>query len=230
MKIAGLLKTTLLDYPEHVAATAFLGGCNMRCPFCHNWELVENAEELYTKEQFFTFLNKRKGILDGVCVSGGEPTIHPELPELIKEIKKLGYLVKLDTNGTHPDMLHYLIQEGLIDYAAMDVKSGLSSYASCCGCEASINSILKSIEILKEHRIPYEFRTTVVAELHKKNDILEIGNMLQGASKYFLQSFVPSEQVPVDLFHAPSIEVLKEYQRTLKPLIPNTFIRGETLF
>ena len=104
MNIAGLQKTTLLDYPEHVAATVFLGGCNMRCPFCHNWELVEHPQSLYTKKSFFQFLEKRKGILDGICISGGEPTIHPKLPDFIEDIKALGYLIKLDTNGTNPAM------------------------------------------------------------------------------------------------------------------------------
>ena len=227
MNIAGLQKTTLLDYPEHVAATVFLGGCNMRCPFCHNWELAEHPQSLYTKDCFFQFLEKRKGILDGVCISGGEPTIHPELPDFIDNIKALGYLVKLDTNGTNPNMLRHLIHADKIDYVAMDIKSGCSSYTSCCGCDIPMDSILESIDVLKEHRTPYEFRTTVVSELHTKEDMLEIGNMIQGASKYFLQRFVVSEQVPTDDFHAPSMETLKEYQRLLKPFVPDTFIRGQ---
>ncbi len=226
MKIVGLQKTTLLDYPEHVAATVFLGGCNMLCPFCHNAELIENPEELCEDKSFFQFLEKRKGILDGVCISGGEPTIHHELPDFIKDIKSLGYLVKLDTNGTNPAMLRQLIQDGRIDYVAMDIKSGLSSYAAACGCKVSTNSILESISILKEERVPYEFRTTIVAELHQRKEMTEIGEMLQGASKYFLQGFVPSEQVPVDYFHTPSIELLKEYQQLMKSFVPNTFIRG----
>lgn len=227
MNIAGLLKTTLLDYPEHVAATVFLGGCNMLCPFCHNAELIGNPEELYTKESFLQFLKKRKGILDGVCISGGEPTIHLTLPDFIMDIKSLGYLVKLDTNGTNPAMLRQLIKENRIDYIAMDVKSGISSYPMCCGCRISMDSILQSIALLKEHRIPYEFRTTVVNELHSQKDMIEIGKMLQGDSKYFLQSFVPAQQVPVDYFHAPSMEQLKEYQLLLQTYVPNTFIRGE---
>lgn len=227
MNIAGLQKTTLLDYPEHVAATVFLGGCNMRCPFCHNWELVEHPQSLYTKKSFFQFLEKRKGILDGVCISGGEPTIHPKLPDFIEDIKALGYLIKLDTNGTNPAMLRQLIYAGKIDYVAMDIKSGCSSYSSCCGCDIPMDSILESIALLKEHHIPYEFRTTVVSELHSEENMLEIGNMIQGASKYFLQSFVASEQVPTENFHAPSMETLKEYQRLLKPFVPDTFIRGQ---
>lgn len=227
MIIAGLQKTTLLDYPEHVAATVFLGGCNMRCPFCHNWELTGNPPALYTKEQFLHFLGKRKGILDGVCVSGGEPTMHPKLPNFIDDIKSLGYLVKLDTNGTNPAMLRQLIETKKIDYAAMDIKSGYSSYSSCCGCNIPMDSILESIDILKENHIPYEFRTTVVSELHSTKDILQIGNMLQGTSNYFLQSFTASAQVPTDTLHAPSMETLKAYQQLLKPFLPNTFIRGE---
>ncbi|MBQ2800399.1 MAG: anaerobic ribonucleoside-triphosphate reductase activating protein [Lachnospiraceae bacterium] len=227
MNIAGLQKTTLLDYPEHVAATVFLGGCNMRCPFCHNWELVEHPQSLYTKKSFFQFLEKRKGILDGICISGGEPTIHPKLPDFIEDIKALGYLIKLDTNGTNPAMLRQLIDAGKIDYVAMDIKSGCSSYSSCCGCDIPMDSILESIALLKEHPIPYEFRTTVVSELHSEEDMLEIGNMIQGASKYFLQSFVASEQVPTENFHAPSMETLMGYQRLLKPFVPDTFIRGQ---
>lgn len=227
MKIAGLQKTTLLDYPEHVAATVFLGGCNMLCPFCHNAELIGNPEELYTKESFFQFLKKRNGILDGVCISGGEPTIHRELPDFISAVKSLGYLVKLDTNGTNPAMLRQLIHDGRIDYVAMDVKSGLSSYPAACGCQVSTDSVLESIAILKEELVPYEFRTTIVAELHHQKEMIEIGKMLQGASKYFLQSFVPSEQVSADYLHAPSLGLLKEYQQLMKDFVPNTFIRGE---
>lgn len=226
MKIAGLQKTTLLDYPEHVATTVFLSGCNMRCPFCHNAELIDSPVALYEDKSFFQFLEKRKGILDGVCISGGEPTIHQELPDFIRDIKGLGYLVKLDTNGTNPAMLRKLIQDGRIDYVAMDIKSGLSSYEAACGCKISTDSILESIAILKEELVPYEFRTTIVAELHQRKDMIEIGEMLQGSSKYFLQCFVPSKQVPVNYFHAPSMELLKEYQQLMKNFVPNTFIRG----
>lgn len=226
MKIAGLQKTTLLDYPEHVAATLFLGGCNMRCPFCHNSELIENPEELYTKETIFHFLEKRKGILDGVCISGGEPTIHSDLPDFINDIKSLGYLIKLDTNGTNPTMLRQLIEHCSIDYVAMDIKSGLSSYPAACGCDISTDSVLESISILKEECISYEFRTTVVPELHKRMDMLQIGEMLQGNSNYFLQSFLPSAQVMAGYFHSPSIELLKEYQQLVRRFLPNTFIRG----
>ena len=227
MNIAGLQKTTLLDYPEHIATTVFLGGCNMRCPFCHNWGLLEHPQSLCTKEYLFQFLEKRKGILDGVCVSGGEPTIHPELPDFIEDIKALGYLVKLDTNGTNPTMLRQLINTKKIDYIAMDIKSGCSSYSSCCGCDIPMDSVMESIKLLKENHIPYEFRTTVVSELHSEKDILEIRNMIQGASKYFLQSFVASAQVPTDNFHAPSMETLQNYQALLKPFVPDTFIRGQ---
>ena len=229
MRIQGLQRLTLLDFPERTACTVFTAGCNFRCPFCHNASLVVDipTEADVSEEEFFSFLKKRQGILDGVCVSGGEPLLQPGIVEFIRKIKELGYAVKLDTNGSFPDKLKDLVGKGLVDYVAMDIKSGCSSYSSCCGCDIPMDSILESIALLKEHPIPYEFRTTVVSELHSEEDMLEIGNMIQGASKYFLQSFVASEQVPTENFHAPSMETLMGYQRLLKPFVPDTFIRGQ---
>lgn len=226
MIISGLLKTTLLDYPSHVAATVFLGGCNLRCPFCHNSSMLENPISEYTQEELFSFLKKRQGILDGICISGGEPTLNSNLPEFIKEIKSLGYLIKLDTNGTNPNMLENLIENHLLDYVAMDVKSSLEEYEKCCGCSVDLSAISRSISILQEGRIPYEFRTTIVNELHTAASIKSMGRLLQGAEQLFLQSFVSSEGVSVKNLHAPSSDCMKKYKEILQHYISNVFIRG----
>lgn len=226
MIISGLVKTTLLDYPSHVAATIFLGGCNLRCPFCHNSSFLEHPVEEYTLEELFAFLKKRQGILDGVCISGGEPTLNPELPEFIKKIRDLGYLIKLDTNGTNPDMLEILMENYLLDYVAMDIKSSLDEYEKCCGCSVNLSAILRSISILLEGRIPYEFRTTVVKELHTAAAMKNMGQLLKGADQLFLQSFVNSNGVTVKDLHAPSLDQLKEYKEILQHYVSNVFIRG----
>ncbi|MBQ4530532.1 MAG: anaerobic ribonucleoside-triphosphate reductase activating protein [Lachnospiraceae bacterium] len=226
MIISGLVKTTLLDYPSHVAATIFLGGCNLRCPFCHNSSFLEHPVEEYTLEELFAFLKKRQGILDGVCISGGEPTLNPELPEFIKKIRDLGYLIKLDTNGTNPDMLEILMENYLLDYVAMDIKSSLDEYEKCCGCSVNLSAILRSISILLEGRIPYEFRTTVVKELHTAAAMKNMGQLLKGADQLFLQSFVNSDGVTVKDLHAPSLDQLKEYKEILQHYVSNVFIRG----
>ena len=226
MIISGLVKTTLLDYPSHVAATIFLGGCNLRCPFCHNSSFLEHPVEEYTLEELFAFLKKRQGILDGVCISGGEPTLNPELPEFIKKIRDLGYLIKLDTNGTNPDMLEILMENYLLDYVAMDIKSSLDKYEKCCGCSVNLSAILRSISILLEGRIPYEFRTTVVKELHTAAAMKNMGQLLKGADQLFLQSFVNSDGVTVKDLHAPSLDQLKEYKEILQHYVSNVFIRG----
>ena len=196
MKICGFNKTTLLDYPGCVAATIFLGGCNFRCPFCHNGDLVLKSGQMtgYEEKEVLAFLKKRRNVLEGVCITGGEPTLHAELPEFISKIKELGYLVKLDTNGSNPEMLKSLVKEKLIDYVAMDVKAPLAKYEKVCGVAVDVEKIKQSVEFLKQGEIPYEFRTTVVKELHTGEDILEIGRYLRGASKYFLQSYEESEQ------------------------------------
>ena len=227
MIISGLLKTTLLDYPGCVAATVFLGGCNMRCPFCHNSSLIEHPKEAYSTEEFFTFLQKRKNILEGICISGGEPTLHPDLPEFIKSIKDYGFPVKLDTNGSNPSMLHHLIEAKLIDYVAMDVKSAPSHYDWCCGTTVDITDISKSVNLLKEGHIPYEFRTTVVSQLHSTDTIKELGAFLQGADKLFLQNFVASAEVQDKTLRPLPKGTLEEYINLLKHYVPNTFIRGE---
>ena len=194
MKIGGLQKSTLIDYPDKVAATIFVSGCNFRCPFCHNPEMVlpekiKNQPEIKEKE-IYDFLEKRKGFLDGVVICGGEPTIYSDLPEFIKKIKKMNYLVKLDTNGSNPKMLKEMIGNRLLDYVAMDIKSSKDRYQKVSGVQnIDIEKIEQSVKILKENKIDYEFRTTLVPGLVGKEDVLEIVKWINPAKKYFLQNF-----------------------------------------
>lgn len=197
MLIAGLNKTTLLDYPGRVAATVFAGGCNFRCPFCHNAGLVltPSSAETYSEEDVFSFLSKRKNVLQGVCITGGEPTLQADLPEFIAKIKKLGYAVKLDTNGYKPEVLRDLLAAGLLDYVAMDIKNCLSKYEFTTGVESDVEKIKASVELLKSSGIDYEFRTTVVKEFHSREDLLQIGQWIKGCPKYYLQQFVESDNI-----------------------------------
>ncbi|MDE6312025.1 MAG: anaerobic ribonucleoside-triphosphate reductase activating protein [Lachnospiraceae bacterium] len=227
MMISGLLKTTLLDYPEHVAATVFLGGCNMCCPFCHNASLVFSPMENYTQEELLTFLKKRAGILEGVCISGGEPTIHPELPSLAKSIKDLGYKVKLDTNGSNPKMLSRLISQKLIDYVAMDVKVPFKEYKKLLGYSGKESCLYESLSLLKSHVIPYELRTTLVQEVHSPELIHAMGFELIGAAKLYLQNYVDTGDIIGSNLHAVSEKNLREYAEILQGYVPATYIRGE---
>lgn len=194
MKIKGLQKLTLLDYPEKMACTVFLAGCNFRCPFCHNASLVTNIDDDYiSEEEFFSFLNKRKGILNGVCITGGEPTLYPDLEDFITKIKDLGFSVKLDTNGYNPDILIDLVNKGLIDYVAMDIKNSKEKYAKTAGLPSlDITRIEKSVQFLLSGAVPYEFRTTIVKELHNEEDMKSISRWIEKADRYFLQSFQDS--------------------------------------
>lgn len=203
MRIVGLMKTTLLDYPGKVASTIFTGGCNFRCPYCHNGDLVLNhtTMEPYIEEEIFSHLNKRKNTLNGVCITGGEPTLQSELPEFIRKVKSLNLLVKLDTNGTNPAMLRSLLEEGLLDYVAMDIKHCRSKYNDvACMNPLDLQSIEESVDILKNCNIDYEFRTTVTRELHKMEDFEEIGKWIEGSKAYYLQPYKESEQVISKIF------------------------------
>ena len=195
MKISGFQKLTLLDFPQHVAATVFTGGCNLRCPFCHNALLVTElgeAEE-YSEDEVLSYLKKRAGILDGVCITGGEPLLQPDIAEFIKRVRELGLAIKLDTNGTYPEKLRELIGGGLIDYVAMDIKNSRKRYAETTGTDGiNVEDIDKSIRILLSGSVDYEFRTTVVRELHEAEDIEKIAEWISGAKRYFLQNFVDS--------------------------------------
>ena len=229
MKIYGLNKTTLLDYPEHVAATIFTGGCNFCCPFCHNGDLVLRPQEYaeMPEEEVLAFLKKRKGILSGVCITGGEPTLQADLPEFIRKIKNMGYLVKLDTNGYRPMVLRALMEEGLLDYVAMDIKNAKGKYNLTAGKEALDTGLIEeSIELLKKGTIPYEFRTTVVRQLHTKEDFLAIGEWLKGAEKYFLQSYRDNENVIQGGFSSYSREELEEFAGILRNFVKKVNLRG----
>lgn len=229
MRIQGLQKTTLLDYPEKVACTVFTAGCNFRCPFCHNASLVVDIpqEAQITEEAFFSFLKKRQGILDGVCVSGGEPLLQPGIVEFIRKIKELGYAVKLDTNGSYPDKLKYLVREKLVDYVAMDIKNSLDAYAVTAGTDDKfLGAIEESVSFLKEGNVPYEFRTTVTKDFHTREHFEKIGRWIQGAEKYFLQSFVDSGDLIDSKICGCDEEEMKEFLNTVKTHVPNVRLRG----
>lgn len=195
MLLSGLQKLTLLDFPGKMACTVFTGGCDFRCPFCHNASLVTgvtNTPQL-PESEFFAFLNKRKGILQGVCVSGGEPTLQPDLKDFIKKIRELGFSVKLDTNGNHPRVLKELVGEGLVDYVAMDIKNSPEKYPITVGIkDFNISAVKESAEFLLTGAVDYEFRTTVVKELHNEDDIESAAKFIEGAKRYFLQGFIDS--------------------------------------
>ena len=228
MKINGLQKLTLLDYPGKLACTVFLAGCNLRCPYCHNSELIsKDAPALMDGTEFLDFLSKRKGTLEGVCFTGGEPLMYPGLEDLISEVKSLGYLVKLDTNGCFPDKLKNLLAKGLLDYVAMDIKNSKEKYAQAAGIEGlSINKIEESVEILKTSGIDFEFRTTVVAELHDESSFEGIGKWIESAPKYFLQAFADRDSVVFSGLHAPSAEDMAKYQEILAKYGIKASIRG----
>lgn len=233
MKIAGLQKMTLLDFPGKVACTVFLGGCNFRCPYCHNSELLDGTNiPVMDDAQLLTFLEKRKGLLDGVCITGGEPTGHKELPNLLARIKQLGYAVKLDTNGYRPEVLKELLDLGVVDYVAMDIKNGPEHYAATVGLERfDLSRIEESIRILTRGKVSYEFRTTVVDELHSEESIARMGQWLcetAGAKipKLYLQSFVDRDTVMFAGLHAPECEKMAAFLSLLTPFCEAVEIRG----
>lgn len=229
MVISGLQKLTLLDFPNHVACTIFLKGCNFKCPFCQNKDLVlpEAKVASYSEEEILNFLEKRKNVLDGVCLTGGEPTLSIGLAEFIRKIKFLGLKVKLDTNGYNPSVLKDLINQNLIDYVAMDIKNSFEKYDLTTGIKfVDVAKIKESIEFLVRGSIPYEFRTTVVKEYHNVGDFIAIAKMLQGCSKYYLQKFEDSDSCIARGLHAPSEEEMNNYLNILRTLGINAFIRG----
>lgn len=229
MQIRGLSKTTLLDYPGHVAATIFTGGCNFMCPFCHNGDLVLNPQvyPLLSDDDIFSFLEKRKQILTGICITGGEPTLQRDLPEFIKKVKGMGYLVKLDTNGYEPDILVNLGNKQLLDYIAMDIKSCKEKYSLSCGVKnIDIARIENSVTYLKSCGIPYEFRTTTVKGIHDEQDFIGIGQWLCGNSNYYIQNYKESDAVIEKRFEGFRMSELRNYQNTVKQYLPNTKLRG----
>ena len=228
MQIHGLQKMTLLDFPGKVACTVFLDGCNFRCPFCHNSELLGTGfPPLMDDEELLRFLEKRKGLLDGVCITGGEPLVQKELPQLLERIKALGYPVKLDTNGSFPEKLSQLIDGGLVDYVAMDIKNSPDRYAQTVGRERfDISNVEKSAALLLQEKVDYEFRTTVVAQLHDEDSFHEIVRWIRGARRYFLQSFAPRETVLQAGLDAPAKEDMLRYAEIARIYVPETGVRG----
>ena len=228
MKIHGLQKMTLLDFPGRVACTVFLGGCDYRCPFCHNFELADGtAQPVMDDEELLSFLKKRQGLLDGVAFTGGEPLLHRDLPALLQKIRDLGFAVKLDTNGAHPAMLKQILEAGLADYVAMDIKNSPEKYAVTCGVDKlDLGPVRESISLLMNSGIDYEFRTTVVAEFHEAADFEEMGKMIAGARRYFLQCFTDRDTVPFEGLHAPSKEDLQQFAQIARQYVPDTQLRG----
>ncbi len=231
MKIGGLQKLTLIDYPGKLACTVFLSGCNFGCPWCYSPELVvpeKIKEQVEIKEKdFFDFLENRKGKIEGVVICGGEPTIHEELPKFIQEIRDKGFLVKLDTNGSNPEVLKNLLESGIVNYVAMDFKGPLEKYKEVTGTEVDTNKIKESIDIIKRAGIDYEFRTTLVPGIHRKEDIAQMGEVIRGAKKYFLQNFLPEKTIKGDfLGKKPFIQKeLEEFQEAAEPFVENCEIR-----
>lgn len=228
MKIHGLQKMTLLDFPGRVACTVFFGGCDMRCPFCHNAELLDGtAPAIMDDEELLAFLKKRQGLLDGVAFTGGEPLLQKDLPELTAKIRDLGYPVKLDTNGMHPERLELMMKKGLVQYVAMDIKNGPERYAETAGLpEIDLAPVRESVSLLMNGETDYEFRTTVVAELHDDRSFEQIGQWIKGARHYYLQKFTDRDTVPFEGLHAPTDEQMRKWAEKLRPDIPAVELRG----
>ena len=228
MKIKGLQKTTLLDFPEKVACTVFTGGCNFRCPFCHNASLVLAPAEVtdISEQEFFSFLDKRKGILDGVCVTGGEPLLQQDIIPFLERIHSLGLAVKLDTNGWYYNKLKDIISLGLIDYIAMDIKNTREKYALTAGIPSVSEDVFKSIELIMSCGLPYEFRTTVVRELHTMEDIRDIALSIKGASQYYLQCFKDSGDLIGTGYSAHSEDTMRSMLEIIRPYVGKCALRG----
>ena len=228
MKIHGLQKMTLLDFPGRVACTVFLGGCDFRCPFCHNGELLDgSAPAIMDDGELLTFLKGRQGLLDGVAITGGEPLLRKDLPDLLRAIRALGFAVKVDTNGNHPEALERLLREGLADYIAMDIKNSPEKYALTVGLDSlDLAPIRQSVGLLMDSGVPYEFRTTVVDELHTAQDFEAMGQWIAGARAYYLQAFTDRDSVPFAGLHAPTRENLEKYASIARVYVPYTHVRG----
>ena len=230
MLIKGLQKLTLLDFPDKMACTLFTFGCNFRCPFCHNASLVlsDRADNtLISEEEFFTFLSRRKGILEGVCITGGEPTLQPDLPDFIARIKDAGYAVKLDTNGYRPAVLRSLTERGLLDYVAMDVKNSLDRYGETVGITCFDTApVEESMDFLMEGRVPFEFRTTLVRGLHTEDSLRAMGARLAGQEAFYLQTFVDSGDLIQNNMEGFSPEETRALLAVLRENVPNAQIRG----
>lgn len=228
MIFGGFEKCTLIDYPGKIACMVYTVGCNFRCPYCHNPELVdETASETVTEEEVLAFLDTRKGLLDGLVITGGEPTIHDDLLSFIEKVKAKGFLVKLDSNGTRPDVLKEAMKRNLVDYIAMDIKSPLAKYSTVVARPADIDRIRESIELLMTSPVEYEFRTTILKALLSGEDIVQIGREIQGAKRYYLQAFVPTKILNPQFRKKVSYtrEELEELCDRVKPFVTHCAIR-----
>lgn len=229
MTIAGFQKLTLLDFPGKTACTVFTLGCNLRCPFCHNADLViaQNNISAISEDEILSYLNKRKGLIDGICITGGEPMLMNDLPEFCKKIRDIGISIKLDTNGFFPAKLKAIVDEGLCDYVAMDVKNTLEKYPVTVGFpDIDVTPFIESIDFLRSSSIPHEFRTTVCKPLHNESDILDIASMLGKDEHYYLQSFVDSGRLIGNGISGYSPSEMKDMLIKVKKFVPNADIRG----
>jgi len=229
MLISGIQKISLVDFDNEVSTTIFLAGCNFRCPFCHNFEFVVfDKDKLITleKNEVLKYLESRKSLLTGVAITGGEPTLYPDLVDFIKDIKNMGYKVKLDSNGTNPEMIKYLFNNNLIDYLAMDIKNSIDKYELTIGCKTDLEKIKESINYLINSNSNYEFRTTLISNYHTKDDIIEISNLIKGARKYVLQKFVLSDNVPNRNLHPINEKDALEFKDILSKQINEVTLRG----
>lgn len=229
MKLFGLQKLSLLDFPGKMACTVFTGGCNLRCPFCHNASLVTGLSEVepIDEDEVFALLEKRRGILEGVAVTGGEPLMQPGIEEFIRRVRERGFAVKLDTNGCYPDRLARILNEGLVDYVAMDIKNSPAAYARTVGIDGfDLTPVQTSVELLMNGETDYEFRTTVVKELHSADDFEAVGRWLKGAKRLYLQSFKDSGDLIGSGLSACTPQELEQFRAILLPYIPDTFLRG----
>lgn len=222
----GIEKLSLVDFDGKIACTLFTGGCNYRCPFCHNSPLIKEQPFLDLNE-ILTYLEKRKKMLDAVVISGGEPTLHKNLPDILKVLKELGYVIKLDTNGTNPKMLKELIEDKLIDYVAMDIKGSLNNYHLITGVNNPLlDNIKESINILKKSNIDFEFRTTLVKEYHTLEIINEMKELLKGTKKLYLQKFILRDTCLDQTLNEVDVNTAKEYKEILEQTILNVYLRG----
>ncbi len=227
MNIQGYQKLTLLDFPGKVACTVFTGGCNLRCPFCHNASLVKHPREQENAEdEVIGYLEKRRGVLEGVCITGGEPLLQPDLLSFIKKVKEMGFSVKLDTNGSDPVRLESILSSGLVDYVAMDVKSSPEGYERAIGQKGEFGPFLQSMNLLRKSGVPYEFRTTLVKGIHTRRDIEGLAVLLEGEKKYFLQSFVDSGNLLGEGFEAFSSEEMARFIDIIRKKVPEAALRG----
>ena len=218
---------TVLDFPGKIACILFTYGCNLKCPFCHNASLVIDDIEEFSEDEIFKYLEKRKGILDGVCVSGGEPFLQPDIMDFLKKLKNTGLAVKIDTNGTFPEKLREAVENGLVDYVAMDIKNSKEKYPLITGIEGlKLDKIQQSVDFLLNSNIDYEFRTTVVSEYHTEDDMLKIGQWIKGAKNYFLQSFTDSGNLIGENLHAHSNEKMRQFEEIIRPFVQNIGVRG----